>query len=133
MSDKYATPSGMHKGTRGSTKASGAETASTTHGSLDTSNSTSVAVTVNVTASSGTTPTMTVVVEGSNDGAAWVTLGTIGANGYVLGTPATAPTNITGNGAVTGVFPAMQLTRTRSVIGGTTPSFTYSVTADLDG
>jgi hypothetical protein len=133
MGDKFATPTGMHSGKpKQITKASGAETASTTHPAVDSSASANAVVTVTVTASGGTTPTLTVVVEGSNDGTNWVALGTIGANGYVLGTPATPPTNLTGAATVVGVFPAMQQTRTRSVVGGTTPSFTYSVGIDLD-
>jgi hypothetical protein len=88
-------------------------------------------VTVAVTAASGTTPTMTVVVEGSNDATTWFELGTIGANGYRAGSIGTAPSNFTTTATSRGAFPAVQYLRTRSVIGGTTPSFTYSVSAEM--
>lgn len=134
MGNDYATSTGMHHGTPGVfTKAAGAETVSTTHGLVDGSHSASAIVTVNVTASGGTTPTLTVAVEGSNDGTNWVLLGTLGANGYNLGSVATAPSNLTGAATVTGVFPTMGSVRTRSIVGGTTPTFTYSVLVGLGG
>jgi VCBS repeat-containing protein len=109
-------------------KAAGAETASTTHGSINVlDGSGSAVVTVAVTAASGTSPTMTVVVEGSDDGTTWFEIGTIGANGYRAGTTGTAPSNFTGAATTRAVLPAPQFVRTRSVVGGTTPSFTYSV------
>ena len=111
------------------TKSSAAETASTTHKTFSSHDQGSLVVTAKVTAVSGTSPTLTVVVEGSTDGSNWFTLGTIGANGYAAGSTATAPTNISANGTYVGAFPNPQFVRTRSVIGGTTPSFTYSVTA----
>lgn len=122
----------MVRGQLLSTKSSGAETASATHASVDTIDASTAVVTVTVTAASGTTPTMTVVVEGSTDGATWVTLGTIGANGYNVGGVATAPTNFTTAATSRGVFSAPQLVRTRSVIGGTTPSFTYAVDVEAN-
>lgn len=112
-------------------KASGAETTSTTHAQFETGAQSTLAVVVDVTAASGTTPTLTVVVEGSIDNSTWFTLGTIGTNGYNVGSVATAVSNITGTVTVRGAFPATQFVRTRSVIGGTTPSFTYSATGDL--
>jgi hypothetical protein len=115
-----------------SLKASGAETSSTAGGATAMSTGSfghSVVVTVAITASSGTTPTMIVDVQGSLDGTTFTTLGTFGANGYVCGTPATAPTNFTTTATKIGVFPSMPYLRYNSTIGGTTPSFTYSVTA----
>lgn len=121
----------IRRGSLGQTKASGAETASTTHAGLNTKAAAVATVTVAVTAASGTTPTMTVVVEGSNDSSTWFELGTIGANGYRAGSVGTAPSNFTGAATVRGVFPAVQYLRTRSIVGGTTPSFTYSVSAEM--
>lgn len=127
---QFATAAGMRRGFLFTTKASAAETASTTHSSFDTGpESGAVVVTVDVTAASGTTPTMTVVVEGSDDGSTWFELGTVGLNGYRSGSVGTAPTNFTAAATQRGVFPATQFIRTRSVIAGTTPSFTYSVNA----
>src|SRR5262245_14114895 len=110
-------------------KSSSAETASTTGAAVDTSDFAALFVSVDVTAATGTTRTRTVVVEGSNDGVNWFTLGTVGANGYAPGSVATAPSNITGVVTVRAMFAVPAFVRTRSVIGGTTPSFTYSVTA----
>lgn len=112
-------------------KASGAETASTTHDTVRTKQHNVASVTVDVTASSGTTPTLVVVVEGSDDETTWVELGRIGANGYRSGSVGTAPSNFTGAASGAGVFPAPQYVRTRSIVGGTTPSFTYSVTVEV--
>lgn len=126
----YATASHTNRGKQYKLKASGAETESTTGTARNTAdNSGSLYVVVSVTAATGTTPTMTVVIEGSEDGTNWFTLGTVGANGYAAGTTATAPSNFTAAATVRAAFPAMQYVRSRSVIGGTTPSFTYSVTA----
>ena len=126
----YATASHINRGKQYTLKASSAETASTTGHAKNTANdSGSLYVFVNVTAVTGTTPTMTVVIEGSQDGSNWFTLGTVGANGYATGTTATAPSNFTAAADTRAAFPAMQFIRSRSVIGGTTPSFTYSVIA----
>lgn len=132
MPGRYASGTIMKRGSSFTPKPSSAETASTTHPSFETGDSGVIYVQVDVTAASGTTPTMTIVVEGSNDGATWFELGTIGANGYRVGNTSTAPTNLNGAATVRGAFPAMQFCRTRSVIGGTTPSFTYSVTAEAN-
>lgn len=127
--NEYSNASGMERGLPVEFKASAAETASTTHAVFDTgAEGGSLAVKVAVTAASGTTPTLTVVVETTEDGTNWVALGTIGANGYNVGAVAvTAPSNFTTTATVRGVFPRTGLVRTRSVVGGTTPSFTYSV------
>lgn len=129
----YASGTAMRRGDVASLKASAAETASTSGSAVDADEAAVAVVTVTVTAASGTTPTMTVVVEGSNDGATWFELGTIGANGYRAGSVGTAPSNFTGAASVTGVFPVPEYIRSRSVIAGTTPSFTYSVTAAVGG
>ena len=111
-------------------KASGAQTASARGAAIKVGKGGSLLVTVAVTAASGTTPTMTVAVQGSVDGSTWVTLGTVGANGYNAGSTAvTAPSNLTTTATVRAVVPAMPYVRYSSTIGGTTPSFTYSVQA----
>jgi hypothetical protein len=114
-------------------KASGAETASTTGTGVEVGEGQAVNVTVDVTAVSGTTPTMTVVIEGSNDGTNWYELGTIGANGAKVGQVGTAPSNLTATATVRASLPGARHVRSRSVIGGTTPSFTYSVLAEVAG
>lgn len=133
MPQRYAEGAFIKRGSPFTLKASGAETASTTGAQVETPDSGSAHIEVNITASSGTTPTMTVVIEGSNDAANWYTLGTFGANGFAPGSVATAPSNFTGvTGPVRGAVPAIQFLRYRSVIGGTTPSFTYTVTGEIN-
>lgn len=126
----YSNSSGPVRGSAVVLKASSAETASTTGTSVNTGGDPgSLYVEVNVTAASGTTPTLTVVVEGSLDNTNWFTLGTVGANGYNVGPVSTAPTNFTVTaGPIRAYFDMPQYIRSRSVIGGTTPSFTYTVT-----
>jgi hypothetical protein len=127
----YSGSSGIKRGNAFDFKVSSAETASTTHKFTDTgSDGGSLYVNVVVTAASGTTPTLTVVVEGSQDGGAtWFKLGTIGSDGYSHGSGSGAgtPANFTAAGSGQAIFPRPQLVRTRSVVGGTTPSFTYTV------
>lgn len=75
-----------------------------------------LAVWVNVTALGGTAPTLTVTIEDSPDGQQWATLLSFTAITSVL----------------TSVMRASQLgryIRARGVLGGTTPSVTYSVVA----
>ena len=45
------------------------------------------------------------------------------ANGMKRGTPV----DFTGTGTAQALFPLPQMVRTRSLVGGTSPSFTYSV------
>lgn len=70
---------------------------------------------LHVTAASGTTPTLTVVVQHSTNGTTWTTLGTF--------TAATAATSelITATGTVN------RYVRAAFTVGGTTPSFTCQV------
>ena len=110
-----------------SLKASGAETANTTSTAVELGDKAVMSLTVDVTVVTGSSPTMTVVIEGSDDGVNWHELGTVGANGYRVGTTATAPSNFTGTGTVRCTLPAARFVRSRSVIGGSSPSFTYSV------
>lgn len=114
-------------------KASGAETASTIGTGVAIGDAGTMLVTLAITAASGTTPTMTVNIEGSWDGGTnWVVLGTIGANGYRAGLIGTAPSNLTTTATVRANLTAAPLVRYNSTIGGTTPSFTYSVVADTN-
>ncbi len=108
-------------------KPSAAELVSTTGPSIEVGDAGTVHVEVNVSAVTGTTPTMVVVIEGSNDLTNWYTLAQVGANGATLGGAAAAPTNITAAGVYRAAVPCTQFVRYRSVIGGTTPSFTYRV------
>lgn len=127
----YTTVNGTVRGTPVILKASGAETASTVGAAVATGpDSGSLYVEVNVTAASGTTPTLTVKIEGSLDGTNWFTLGVIGANGYNVGAVGvTAPTNFTTTaGPIRAIYDAPTYVRYNSTVGGTTPSFTYSVT-----
>ena len=133
MPQRYASGTITKRGDFSALKPSGAETTNTTSSTIITSDGAgTVYVDVNVTAASGTTPTMTLVVEGSNDLTNWFTLGTIGSNGYSMGSLGTAPANFTAAaGPIRAAFSAMQFVRTRSVIGGTTPSFTYTINVEI--
>lgn len=125
----YATGTAVVRGTPYTLKASGAETASTDGAAVYTGfERGNVHVTMDITASSGT-PTILLSVQGSIDGTTWVTLGSIGANGYVHGTPATTPTTTVSVSTRYGVFPSMPYLRSSSTVGGGTPSVTYSVQA----
>lgn len=73
--------------------------------------------TLDVTAASGTTPTLDVKLQHSPDGAIWSDLGTAFAQKTAIGTEVKVFTGIHG------------FVRVISTIGGTTPSFTYSVYA----
>lgn len=111
-----------------SLKADGAETASTTGAAVEIGDKAQAFIAVDVDVVSGTTPTLLVTIEGSHDNVTWFTLGRIGTNGYDVGASAVAaPSNITATGTFRGSFPAMRYMRSRSTIGGTTPSFDYSV------
>jgi hypothetical protein len=71
---------------------------------------------LNVTAASGTTPTLDVVIEDTLDGANWNTIGTF--------TQLTAA----GRQVINITTPFSDTIRVRWTVGGTTPSFTSSVT-----
>jgi len=130
---RRAVGSVMTRGDTYSAKASGAETASTNGATVEVGDAGAVVVTVDITAASGTTPTLLVFVEGSHDGGTtWHTIARIGANGYILGDIGTDPTNFTTTATKRATVPAAQHMRYRSVIGGTTPSFTYSVKFDAN-
>lgn len=127
----FAGLNGVQRGDHFEFKALAAETASTTHNVFHPTGPGMTSIVVKVTAASGTTPTLTVIVEGSDDETNWFQLGVIGSGGYSVGTTATAPTNITTTGTSRAAFVTPEFIRTRSVVGGTTPSFTYSVEASI--
>lgn len=111
-----------------SLKASGAETTSTTHAAVELGDKAVLNLEIAVTAASGT-PTMVVTIEGSHDGLTWYTLGRIGLDEYLPGyeSAATAPANITATGTYRATIPAARFVRSKSTIGGGTPSLTYSI------
>lgn len=95
--------------------ASGTETATGTGTSVDLGDRTYVELTLNVTAASGTAPTLAVTLDQSATQAAWTQV--------ALFTPASAV------GAQQLVIPVTQrYLRAKWTVGGTTPSFTFAVT-----
>lgn len=70
---------------------------------------------LNVTAVSGTAPTLDVVIEDSIDGTNWNVIGTFAQDTAV------------GREVINITSPFADQVRVRYVIGGTTPSFTFSV------
>ena len=86
---------------------------------------------VATSAVTGTTPTLTVKVQGSYDGTTWVDVsgavtGTINATGTTV--LAVYPgVTVAANAAVS--YPLPRLWRVAWTIGGTTPSFTFAVCA----
>lgn len=131
---QYTTVNGPVRGVPVTLKASGAEGTSTNGPAVPTgSEPGALYVEVNVTAASGTSPTLTVAIQGSMDGTNWFTIGTIGANGYSSTPLGTAPSNFTTTaGPIRAIFHAPMYVRYSSTIGGTgSPSFTYSVTGTV--
>jgi hypothetical protein len=86
--------------------------------SLPTNYAADVLVMVHVTAASGTSPTLAVSLEQSNDGTTWTAVPNSAA------AVVTAVGNSLANASMT-----QQLCRVVAVIGGTTPSFTFRVAA----
>lgn len=97
-------------------KASGAQTVST-NGSAVENEGGALSLTLAVTAASGTSPTLDITIQGSDDASTWYTLGTF--------------TQKTTTGTEKRAFPAAPYVRYASTIGGTTPSFTYSITGTV--
>lgn len=106
---------------------SAARTADGTSAVFEAQNATRVAVTLDVTAASGTSPTLDVKLQGKDPASGeWFDIAT-----FTQATGVTTETVWVGGGADTEF-----LTRTFRVsytIGGTSPSFTFSVGAALDG
>lgn len=97
--------------------ASAAMTATGSGTGVELGDSGTLILTLDVTAASGTTPSMTVSVETSEDNSTWRTLGSFTAK--------------TAAGAERKSFPGVdQYARATWTITGTTPSFTFTVTGD---
>lgn len=113
------------------TEAPGASGGTTTHTGQELGDKATAYLAVVVyTAPTGSSPTLLVTIEGSNDGVTWFTLGKIGANGFSLANGSN-PSNITAAGTYRGIFPMPRFVRSVGVIGGTsTPTFDYSVGGD---
>ncbi len=92
-------------------------TASANGGPVATSNYGTLRLTLNVTAVSGTTPSMTVNVQTSQDGSTWSTVASFAA----------AATTGTQRKVFNGVD---RYTRATTSITGTTPSFTFAVSGE---
>lgn len=93
------------------------QTASTNGGTVACSNYGTLRLTLNVAAVSGTTPSMTVNVQTSQDGATWNTIASFNA--------------VTGTGTSRKVFNGLdRYVRATTAISGTTPSFTFGVTGE---
>lgn len=99
--------------------ASSARTTSSNSGSLDALGYGMINATLDVTAVSGTNPTLDVFVEASDDGTNW--------SHFIQFARVTA----TGNQRYQGARLAGRYYRFRWVIAGTTPSFTFSITTTL--
>lgn len=110
-----------------SIKTSGAETVSTTGSSQEIGDARAMTLTLDITAVSGTSPTMVVDIEGSDDGVNFHVLARIGTDGYRIGSIGTAPANFTGADTERFTILAARFIRYKSTIGGTNPSFTYSI------
>lgn len=97
-------------------KASGAVTATAQSSLFEIGTGDDLAVMIDATAVSGTSPSMTVSVQWSNDGTTWFTAD-----------PADAFTALTAAGKVVKSFTVKGLyARLNYAISGTTPSFTFS-------
>lgn len=102
------------------THASAAETATGADTAVELGDCATVRLVLNVSAVSGTTPTLDVTVETSADNGvadAWRTLGT-----FAQKTVVAAERKSFGG--------CDRWVRTRRVVGGTTPSFTYDITGE---
>lgn len=95
--------------------ASAARTTSGNSGALDASSTPGLSLLLDVSAASGTTPTLNVTIEESDDGTTWRTVAAFAQK--------TAVSAERKSFAI-----ASDFYRVAWVIGGTTPSFTFSVT-----
>ena len=100
--------------------ASAARTTSGNSETFDAAEKRELIVTVNVTAASGSSPTLAVQAQHSPDGVIWDNLGT------AFTTVTAAPATLTKTFG-TAANPFHRYVRASYTIGGTTPSFTFSV------
>lgn len=99
--------------------ASAARTATGSSGSIDVGHQDFLSLMLDVTAVSGTTPSLTLSVEWSHDGATWFTAD-----------PVDTFTAVTASGKKVKLFQVKgTVARVTWTISGTTPSFTFSVTS----
>lgn len=89
-----------------------------------------VAVYLDITAASGTTPTLDVKIQCSPDNTTWFDPASTAANRDSF---AFAQKTTTGQDVKLIPWVACRYVREYHTVGGTTPSFTYSVTADVIG
>jgi hypothetical protein len=109
----------MDSGVDVTVKASGAETSSTNGAAIELDDVSDARLDLVITAVSGTTPTLDVAIQTSADGSTgWTTIASFAQQ--------TATT--TGVHKIFG--PCDRYIRYSSTIGGTTPSFTYSITGE---
>lgn len=99
--------------------ASAARTATGTGTAFDTSDVDEITATLAITAASGTTPTLDVTLETTADG----------TNYYTVGAFAQKTTTATEAKVFTGLG---SLSRWKWTVGGTTPSFTFSIAATFE-
>lgn len=108
----------MQNGTRTAVlQASAAQTASNVSGSVGVVEFRDVDFFINVSAVSGTTPTMTITIQDSADGVNWYNTAAV-----------TAAITATGQYRI-GLTDCGAYVRASAAIGGTTPSFTYDIQA----
>lgn len=99
---------------------SAARTTTTNSAAQATGNADNANILIDVTAVSGTTPTLTVEVQWSHDGTTWFSGG--------AGVSADATASITAVGKLVRTFPVRApFMRVQASIAGTTPSFTFAV------
>ena len=101
------------------------EAASTTHAAQEIAEAAMCNLQINVTAV-GTTASMLITFDGSNDGTNYYQLCVVGANGTNTAL-ATAPAQITTAGTYYAIVPGAQWMRSRSTISGAGASFTYTI------
>lgn len=81
---------------------------------------TTLRVQLNVTAASGTSPSLTVVLEDTLDGTNWNTIGTFAAK------------TAAGREVINVTAPFTETVRATWTVAGTTPSFTFSIMAHAE-
>lgn len=113
----YPTKSGRWANTEPLTLAtSAARTANGNGSSIETGDKAVARLLLDVTARTGTTPTLDVTIQTSYDGITWRTAGTF--------------TQATATGQQRGIFTLDRYVRAAWAVGGTTPNFTFSITGE---
>lgn len=113
----YSTTSGRWANTLAVTlAASAARTANGTGSAIEAGDKAVVRLLLDVTARTGTTPTLDVTIQTSYDGITWRSAGTF--------------TQATATGQQRGSFSLDRFVRASWTVGGTTPNFTFSITGE---